>query len=107
MIQQALALIIIIFFFTKILNQKRKKQISSNEFTLWTVFWSLAALAIVFIKQIDVLFAKIGFSEPSISFLFYISVVVLFYLIFKLRLRMAKLEKNITEVVRNIALKKE
>jgi len=106
MLQQIIALIIIAFFLARLFWQKQKKQINANEFIFWLVFWLLAAAAIVFLKLIDKLVSSLGFSGSGIDILFYIAIIILFYLIFKLRLRLVKIEKDITKLVRNIAIKK-
>jgi len=106
MIQQIIAILIIAFFLSRVWQQKNKNQINKNEFTFWLIFWTVAGLAIVFIKTIDKLIMFLGFSGSGINFLFYIAVMILFYLIFKMRLRIVRLEKQITDVVREVALKK-
>lgn len=105
MFQQTLALIIILFFISRILWQKKKKQINANEFLFWLFFWILAGMAILFIKWIDRLVYFLGFSGAGIDILFYITVIILIYLVFKIRIRQARIEKNITEIVRKTALK--
>lgn len=103
--QQVIALILIIIFIWRLFKQKNKKQINQNEFSLWLVFWLFGALAIIFIKQIDKILEQLGFSGTGINFLLYIAIIILFYLIFKLRLKVAKLDKQLTEIVRKISLK--
>ncbi len=103
--QQIIALILIIIFVWRLFRQKNKKQINQNEFKLWLVFWLLGAIAIIFIKEIDILVEQFGFSGSGINFLLYIAIIILFYLIFKLRLKIAKLDKQLTEIVRKISLK--
>ena len=102
--QQIIALIIISFFLARLFWKKQKKQINANEFVFWLVFWVLAAGAVILLKWIDRLVAGLGFSGSGIEVLLYLGVVILFYFIFKLRLRLEKMEKDITKVVRNIAL---
>ena len=104
MLQQIIAVVIILFFISKLNNQKRKKEISLNEFMLWLIFWLLALIAIVFIKQIDRFVHLLGFSGSGINFLIYLAVLALFYLVLRLRLTIAKLDKNLTEVVRIVTL---
>ena len=104
MFQQTLALIIITFFLFRLLWQKNNKQINSNEFIFWLIFWIFAGIAIIFLKKIDALVASLGFSGKGIDVLFYISVIILFYFILRLRLRVERMEKNITKIVREIAL---
>jgi hypothetical protein len=47
-----------------------------------------------------------GFSSSGINLIFYVAVLLLFYLIFKMRLKMVKLEKDITDLSRELTLKK-
>ncbi len=105
MLQQILALIIIFFFLARQFFLRRKKQISANEFIFWLVFWLTAALAIIFLKWIDKFVAKLGFSSSGIDILLYAGIVVLFYFIFRLRLKVEKIEKDITKIIRKITLK--
>ncbi|MFH1661822.1 MAG: DUF2304 family protein [Candidatus Falkowbacteria bacterium] len=106
MLQQTIALIIIAYFISRLFWQKQKKEINGNEFIFWLVFWIFAATAVVSLRWIDKLVASIGFSGSGIEVLLYISVVILFYFIFKLRLKIEKIEKNITKIIREISLKK-
>jgi len=104
MFQQIIALIIIAFFLSRLFWQKQKNQIRVNEFIFWLIFWLLAAGAIIALRWIDKFVASLGFSGSGIDVLIYVSIVILFYLVFKLRLRMEKIEKDTTKIVRNIAL---
>lgn len=106
MLQQSFALLIIAIFLTRLLRQKQKNKITQNEFVFWFIFWLIASLAIIFLKDLDHLLAYLGFSSSGINFLLYIAVLYLFYFIFRMRLRLVKMEKDITELARNIALKK-
>ncbi len=104
--QQIIGLIVIIYFLIRLYLQKKQKQINQSEFSFWLVFWILAALAIVFLKQIDLLVRQLGFTASGIDVLLYLGVVMLFYFIFRLRIRLAKTESEITKIVKEIALKK-
>lgn len=106
MTQQIIALIIILFFLSRVLWQKKKGQISSSEFIFWLFFWFIAGLAIASLKWIDRFVADLGFSGSGIEVLLYLGVAMSFYFIFRLRLRQAKLEKDITKVVREISINK-
>jgi Leucine-rich repeat (LRR) protein len=55
-------------------------------------------------KQIDQLVISLGFSGSGINFLLYLTIIILFYLVFKLRLSLAKTESSITKLARQIAL---
>ncbi len=104
MIQQIIAIGIIVFFLLRLLFQKKKNNISGTEFFLWQFFWIFSILVIVFIKQIDYLVALLGFSSAGIDVLLYLSIVIMFYLLFKIRIKMEKMEKEITILVKKIAI---
>jgi len=104
MLQQIIALAIITIFIWRLIVQKKKEKINKNEFLVWLSFWLIGALAIIFIRQIDQLVINLGFSGSGINFLLYLTIIILFYLVFKLRLSLAKTEANITKLSRQIAL---
>ena len=106
MFQQLLAIIIIAFFLIRLFEQKKKKQISANEFLVWLIFWLSALIAIIFLKQIDILVAKLGFSGTGINVLVYLALLALIFLVFRMRLTNAKMEKNISELNQALTLKK-
>lgn len=105
MLQQVIALTFITFFIWRLFKQKKKQEIGTNEFILWLSFWLLGAIAIVFIRSLDKLLVSLGFSGSGINFLLYLAVISLFYFVFKLRLKLSKMEKNLTDLVREITLK--
>jgi hypothetical protein len=102
--QQIIALILILFFLSNLIKQRKNRDLKKNEFILWLSFWSLGALAIIFIKELDKLVANLGFSGTGINLLLYLSLFTLFYLVFRLRLKIAKLDNQITKIVREITL---
>jgi len=104
MFQQIIAIIIIGFFGVKLVLEKKKKEISNLEFYFWFLFWFFSALTVAFIKKIDEFVSILGFSSSGIDFLVYLSIVIIFYLLFKLFIKLEKQEKNITKIVREIAL---
>jgi hypothetical protein len=104
MLQQIIALIIIGAILVRIIILKKNKKIAGGEFIFWSVFWVLAAFFIVAIKWIDKLVASFGFSGSGIQILLYLAVVILFYLNFRLRLKVEKLDKDITKMVRRSAI---
>lgn len=107
MIQQYLALIVILFFVSRLFWQKRKKQVSANEFVFWLVFWLLSGLAIISLKWLDRLVAILGFSGKGIDVLLYLTIVILLYFIFRIRIKLERIEQEITKIVRDISLNKK
>jgi len=104
MFQQLIALFLIVFFLSRLVWQRKKGKIGTNEFVFWLIFWVLASLAIIFLKWIDAVVAKLGFSGSGINVLLYLGVAISFYFIFKLRLKLEKIDKDLTKLTRVIAI---
>ena len=105
MVQQSIALIIISYFLIRLVWRKSKSQLTINEFVFWLFLWLLVAVAVIFIKNIDQLVASLGFSSSGINVLLYLGVVLLFYWVFRLRIKIEKINKDITKIVRDISIK--
>lgn len=105
MFQIIAALIIIIFFLSKTYWQRKNNKISKSEFIFWFIFWIAAGLFIVLLKKIDYLVASLGFTASGIDVLAYFSIAVIFYFIFKIVIKIEKIEKNITKIIRDDAIK--
>lgn len=104
MFQQIIALLVILFFITKLLWQKKRGQIGGNEFVFWLIFWIFSMIIVVSLKWIDKLVADLGFSGSGIEVILYIAVLALFYFIFRTRIKLEKIERDMTKIVREISL---
>ena len=58
------------------------------------------------IKQIDQFVSWLGFSGAAINFLLYLVVLALIYQVFQMSLKIAKLDKNLSEINQALTLKK-
>lgn len=105
MFQELLALLIIFLFLGRLGWQLYKKQVPRGQFIFWLIFWLVGGLLIIYIKEIDVLVARLGFSGSGIQILFYIAVAIIFYFIFRMRLKIERMENDITVLTRLLALK--
>jgi len=106
MLQKVLALIIIVFFLAKLLWQQHERRLSWTEFFFWLIFWLLSAIAILMLDDVDKLVARLGFSGSGIDVLLYVGFALLLYLVFRLRLRLEKIDRKLTTLVSLIAQQK-
>lgn len=98
MTQSLVAAIIILFFIAKLYWQKRKSAVSTGEFIFWLVFWLASLVLVLFLKQLDQLVASFGFSVSAIQVAVYLAIAVLFYFIFRVRLKLEKMEENLSKI---------
>lgn len=81
----------------------RKSVIRTYGFLFWALIW-LSTIVVSLHPDVLQLIANAFEIQRSIDALIYLSIVVLFYLIFKLYLRFDDLERESTKIVRMIAL---
>ena len=106
MLQKVLALIIIAFFLAKLLWQQHKRQLSWTEFFFWLIFWLLSAVAILMLDDVDRLVARLGFSGSGIDVVLYVGFALLLYFVFRLRMKIEKMDHQLTTLVSLIAQQK-
>lgn len=104
MFQQLLAIIIILFFIGRLFWQRRRSDVGGMEFYFWMIFWILALVSVAFIKKIDMFVAGLGFSASGIDVLFYLAVMLLFYFVLRIRIKLEGIERNLTVLVREDAI---
>ena len=100
---QIILLIFIFFVFWRIVSKAKRKEITFRETFFWAVFWILVTMAVIFPKATDVFAQKLGVGRGA-DLLVYLAVIFLFYLIFRVFIRLEKIEKDITKIIRKIAL---
>jgi len=103
---QIIILIIIALIIIKTWQKYRQQSITIREFFLWIGFWLMVSLVIVFNEAANFTAHLLGVGR-GVDLIFAISTIVIIYVIFKILLRLEKIEKNITKIVRQIARGKE
>ncbi len=84
----------------------RSKEIRLVEFFWWSVFWLAIAVVVVYPKTASLLAIYVGIGRGA-DLVVYASLLLIFYLLFRLFMRLEKMEQNITKIVTAIALKEE
>ncbi|HBF66980.1 MAG TPA: DUF2304 domain-containing protein [Candidatus Magasanikbacteria bacterium] len=101
---QIILIIFIIFALSRVVIRAQKKEIRIGESLGWVVFWLLAGAAVLWPGGTVVLANTLGVGRGS-DLIFYVSLALLFYMMFRIFVRLERLERNITKVVRDRALK--
>ena len=103
MLQKILALAVIAVFLVKLQWQQRQRRLSWTEFSFWLIFWILSAVAVLMLGELDHLVASLGFSGNGIEVLLYVGLAVCLYFIFRLRLRLEKMDRQLTKLTSLLA----
>lgn len=102
MIQVLFSVIILIFLF-RTWERKKKSAIITQEAVWWSLFWLLAA-GVLWIPDSTTRVANLLGIGRGADLVSYVGLLVLFYMIFRAYVRMEKMERDITKLVRKIAL---
>jgi small membrane protein len=103
MIIQVILVLFIIFAVSKVALRYKDKIISLQELVLWTIFWFLVGFVVIFPESTSYVANLVGVGR-GVDLVIYLSVLILFYLVFRVLVRLDKTEKDITKVVRKVAL---
>lgn len=106
MIIQIIIIIFILFVLSRVIYRFKRGEITSRELVIWLVFWLLVAGAVVMPKKTDVISQWLGV-ERGADLLVYLSIIVLFFIVFKIIVKLEKIDKDITKIVRETALKRK
>ena len=102
LIQIILILVIVLIVF-RLLYQLKNKAIGLSQFFIWLLIW-LSAMVVIWYPNITTYLAGILGIGRGVDLVIYVSTVVIFYLMFRLLLRIEKIERDITKIVREEAI---
>ncbi|MFQ5620555.1 MAG: DUF2304 domain-containing protein [Candidatus Nanoarchaeia archaeon] len=106
MIIQILAIVFALFAISRTYLRLREGKLKVSQFVFWVVLW-LGVVVLAFIPQTaSYVSVYLGISRP-IDAVIYGSIVLLFYLIFRLYVMLSDIEKTITQLVTDLALRKK
>ena len=106
MIIQFFIVIFAIFVLAKVILRFKVRDITGRELLAWIVFLLLVILAALWPQKTDVVARLVGV-ERGVDLLVYISVIVLFFVVFKVAVRLEKIDKQTTKVIRELALRQK
>lgn len=102
---QALLIAFMIFAISRVFLRFREKTISAGVFLFWSLVWIVAALVVVS-PPITTKFASYFGIGRGTDFVVYVSIALLFYLVFRIYVMIEDIRHEITDLVRHVALQK-
>ena len=102
---QIVLLIFILFALSRVLMRMREKVVSTQTAFFWIAIWVAALIGILLPKTTTKVAEFFGVGR-GVDVIVYISLALLFYLVFRIYVMIEDLRHEITEIVRHIALSK-
>ena len=103
MIIKYLILAFIAFVLWRTVLRFQNKDITGRELGIWLIFWVFVSLATLVPQQTDVMAQFLGVGRGA-DLLVYLSIIALFFVVFKIIVKLEKIDRDITKVVRQTAL---
>lgn len=106
MLYQILVVIIAILAILLVFDGFNKKKTSLQTFVLWVVLWIILAIFAIIPESSSVIANLFGIGR-GLDLIIIFGIIGSYYLIFRVYLKLEKIDQNITELVRKIAMDKE
>jgi hypothetical protein len=102
MLIKIILILFTLFVLFKVALRFRERRISLKEFIFWIIFW-LAVLFVVLMPETTSLAANLVGVGRGSDLAVYLSIVLLFYLVFRIFVKLDNIESEITKIVRKEA----
>jgi len=104
LIIQIFLLLFVAFAILKTAGRYKKKEITFGQVIFWCLVWLAIAGAAIFPQWTVFVANKFGVGRGT-DFVLYISVALLLYIVFRQTVKIQKIDREITKIVRKDALK--
>ncbi len=102
---QVLAVLFALFALSRVVLRLKDGKITWPEFSFWTVLW-IAVIVVAVNPDLTFIISDFLGIERGVDVAIYVSVIVLFYMMFRMLVKMEMLEQEITKSVRHDAISK-
>jgi small membrane protein len=103
---QVLFLPFVLFALVKMIYTYKQGGMQHVKFLFWSLVWIGTALIITFPDSTSLLAHQLGIGRGA-DLIMYVALMLAFYLIFRIQLTLDRLEQEITEIVRSMALERQ
>jgi hypothetical protein len=101
---QIVGAVFALFALSRVILQLKRRSMTLNEGLFWMFVWGSVVVFLIFPEFFGYIANILGVGR-GVDALMYISIVVLFYLIYRLYAKVDTLERQITYIVREIAIR--
>ncbi|MDP3995523.1 MAG: DUF2304 family protein [Patescibacteria group bacterium] len=106
MLIQIITIVVVLFLLTRVGSRLKRREITLKEALFWALLWFGVGVVVLYPQLADRAAALVGLqTSTGIDLAVYIAVGLAFYLIFRLFVHIERVERDITKIVRHVALK--
>lgn len=101
---QILIVLFAIFAITRVVVRTRSRSIPKTWAVSWVIMWVVLVTVSILPQTTDLLAVRVGIGRGA-DLLVYVSVMALFYLVFRLIVKLELIQQEITKLVRAISMR--
>lgn len=106
MLIQIITIIVVLFLLTRVGSRLKRKEITLKEAFFWGLLWFVVGIVVLYPQIADRVASYVGLQTATgIDLVVYLAVGLAFYLIFRMFVHIERIERDITKIIRHIALK--
>ena len=93
------------FLILNIYNKYRKKDLPLSLFIIWIIIWAGIIVGVTVSPEADKIAFYLGLGQGrGIELALFLAILILFYIIFRIYLNLSRIETQMSEIVKNIAI---
>jgi len=100
---QVLIVVFALFALSRAFLRFKDNKLTKNEFIFWALIWVFAIVISFIPNTLGAVSKWLGIGRGA-DLIIYVSIIIIFYLVFRLYVKLESAEKEITSVVRKIAI---
>jgi len=101
---QFLIIIFALFAISRTISSFKKGKVNTKGLIIWTGLW-LTVSIVTLLPQTTNFSAKILGVSRGTDVVVYLSIILLFYIVFKIYIKLEKIESNISTIIKKITLR--
>lgn len=106
MLIQYLLIFLVLLIIYRIILKWKQGLLGSRDLFFWVGFWIVVGIIVIRPEVTSFLANMVGVGRGA-DLVTYLSIVLIFYIIFQIMVKIEKIERNITKIIRKIALDQE
>jgi len=105
-IPQLVIVLFVIFAWSRAYLAFKKSKITVYEFIFWCVVW-LSVIVVIVIPNLATRLAALFGISRGVDLFIYVGILLLFYLIYRIYVRLENMRMDVTKVVREVSILKQ
>lgn len=106
MLIQYFLVLLVLLIICRVVIKWKQGLLGYRDLLFWVGFWIVVGIIVVLPEVTSFLASLVGVGRGA-DLVIYLAIVLIFYIIFQIMVKIERIERNITKIVREVAMKEE